>query len=294
MKDEARRISKEKTATRLAYDFVPQVHPVLHIDGLELTKQAAAESVDVLIADWMYMPYEGSAQAALPPVEIPSDPKQHLVECIIEARRVLAQRGAMFLFVDHRSDPSESILRALKDNGLRRMDQYIFQKMSAVFSQRDGQAFANSHDIVDVYRRSDVSYFPRMLQYERSVSPKWHCRSHRTSAEPAVHPFEKPVELMKVLISAITVNGLVLDPFAGSGSAGVAAVQLDCSYRGAELVEEYVQIANRRISLAADREAETVEAINAALTGADREQHAAIVLHLERAGIKLEAKEAIQ
>ena len=92
---------------------------------------------------------------------------------------------------------------------------------------------------------------------------------------------------MKTLISALTVNGFVVDVFAGSGSVGVAAVELGCGYRGAELVKQYVEIANRRISLGADREQESVEAINAALSGATEKQRAAITVHLEKAGVKL-------
>ncbi len=191
------------------------------------------------------------------------------------------------LFNDLSSDPNMDVLGTLDAAGLTRKGQYVSQKLAGSYSNLDGAPFNNAHDAVDIYRRADVTGFPRHMKYEPSVSPKWHCRSHRSSAEREVHPFEKPIELMKVLISAVTVNGLVIDPFAGSGSSGVAAVQLGCSYRGAEMVGEYVEIANRRIALAADREAHTVEAINAALAGANAQQQAAIVLHLEQAGITL-------
>lgn len=286
MKDEIQRISREKTRAALTYDVVPQVHHVQHMDGLDLLRRLDPEAADVIILDWMYKGYAGG-DGELPAVHVPADPVAHLIECIRAARRALKPYGAVALFSDHLADPNRAVLEALETAGLTRKGQYISQKVAGSYSNLDGAPFTDAHETVDIYRRADVAGFPRHLKYEPSVSPKWHCRSHRSSAEREVHPFEKPVELMKTLISCLTVNGLVVDPFAGSGSSGVAAVQLGCSYRGAEMVGEYVEIANCRIALAADREAETVHAINAALAGADAQQQAAITLHLEQAGITL-------
>lgn len=39
-----------------------------------------------------------------------------------------------------------------------------------------------------------------------------------------LHAYQKPVALYETLIGVATINGLVVDLFAGSGSAGVAAV----------------------------------------------------------------------
>ena len=62
------------------------------------------------------------------------------------------------------------------------------------------------------------------------------------------HPTVKPVELMKYLIKLITPpGGTVLDPFNGSGSTGMAAVELGYNYIGCELDPNYVEIAKTRI-----------------------------------------------
>lgn len=62
------------------------------------------------------------------------------------------------------------------------------------------------------------------------------------------HPTVKPVELMKYLIKLVTpAGGKVLDPFNGSGSTGMAAVELGYEYTGCELDPNYVAIAERRI-----------------------------------------------
>ena len=62
------------------------------------------------------------------------------------------------------------------------------------------------------------------------------------------HPTVKPVELMKYLVRLVTPpNSTVLDPFCGSGSTGMAAVELGHKFVGCELDPNYVDIANKRI-----------------------------------------------
>lgn len=62
------------------------------------------------------------------------------------------------------------------------------------------------------------------------------------------HPTVKPLELMKYLIKMVAPKGaLVLDPFMGSGSTGVAAVQIGRRFIGIEKEEEYFNYAKKRI-----------------------------------------------
>ena len=62
------------------------------------------------------------------------------------------------------------------------------------------------------------------------------------------HPTVKPVELMKYLVKLVTpAGGKVLDPFNGSGSTGMACVELEYEYTGCELDPEYIEIATKRI-----------------------------------------------
>jgi site-specific DNA-methyltransferase (adenine-specific) len=62
------------------------------------------------------------------------------------------------------------------------------------------------------------------------------------------HPTLKPINLMSYLIKLITPEGgVVLDPFMGSGSCGIAAALGDYKYIGMELDEDYFQIAEQRI-----------------------------------------------
>lgn len=66
------------------------------------------------------------------------------------------------------------------------------------------------------------------------------------------HPTVKPTDLMRYLCRLVTPpNGVVLDPFMGSGSTGKAAMCERLRFIGVELSAEYVEIAKRRIDAAA-------------------------------------------
>lgn len=64
-----------------------------------------------------------------------------------------------------------------------------------------------------------------------------------------IHPTVKPIALMEYLIKMVTPRGgIVLDPFAGSGSTLVAAKQNGFSFVGIELTEEYIPIIEARLN----------------------------------------------
>jgi DNA modification methylase len=72
-----------------------------------------------------------------------------------------------------------------------------------------------------------------------------------------MHPTVKPVSLVRWLVRLITPpGGLVLDPFLGSGTTGVAAMLEGARFIGVELSEEYAQLALARIEHAADEDDE--------------------------------------
>jgi len=63
------------------------------------------------------------------------------------------------------------------------------------------------------------------------------------------HPTVKPIKLMRYLCRLITPpGGLVLDPFAGSGSTGCAAVMEGFHFIGIEKEAEFIEIARARIA----------------------------------------------
>ena len=68
-------------------------------------------------------------------------------------------------------------------------------------------------------------------------------------SEKRVHPTQKPVRLLEQLIKAYSNEGeVILDNCMGSGSTGVACVNLNRDFIGMELKQEYFDIATERIN----------------------------------------------
>lgn len=62
------------------------------------------------------------------------------------------------------------------------------------------------------------------------------------------HPTQKPVRLMERLSALVTQEGdLVLDPFMGSGSTGIACINTGRRFIGYEIDDEYFGIAKGRL-----------------------------------------------
>lgn len=71
----------------------------------------------------------------------------------------------------------------------------------------------------------------------------------RTGGAKNFHPTVKPIELMRYLCRLVTPpGGIVLDPFLGSGTTGMAAVLEGFEFIGIEKEPEYLEIAKARIS----------------------------------------------
>ena len=69
----------------------------------------------------------------------------------------------------------------------------------------------------------------------------------KNAAHQNHHPTVKPITLMRYLIRMVVPpNGIVLDPFLGSGTTGVAAIQENIDWLGFEMNPDYADIAHRR------------------------------------------------
>lgn len=71
-------------------------------------------------------------------------------------------------------------------------------------------------------------------------------------ANPAnrIHVTEKPLQLMRDVVRICTPGGRILDPFAGSGTTVLAAVQEGYEAVGIELTDAYFQLGTQRVEQA--------------------------------------------
>ena len=80
------------------------------------------------------------------------------------------------------------------------------------------------------------------------------------SGRANIHPTVKPVDLMRYLLRLVTPpGGLTIDPYAGSGTTGVAAVHEGFRFAGCELETPHALIAVTRIAQAVTDEREERE-----------------------------------
>jgi len=85
-------------------------------------------------------------------------------------------------------------------------------------------------------------------QLEACVSLIFSRGSGTPKARANRHPTVKPIDLMRWIVRLVVPpGGVVLDPFAGSGSTGIAAVLEGRQFVGIEREAEYVQIARARL-----------------------------------------------
>lgn len=98
-------------------------------------------------------------------------------------------------------------------------------------------------------RNAGLEGMPEVIETDREKdSTDLANRLHNKSKTQNHHPTVKPLKLMEYLIKLITPpNGIVLDPFLGSGTTGVAAKNLGFEFVGIEMNPEYAEIAEKRI-----------------------------------------------
>lgn len=96
----------------------------------------------------------------------------------------------------------------------------------------------------------------KAVSYTCTRDPMLYSRAGQSAKAP--HPTTKPLRLMRDIVEDFSLpDDLILDPFAGSGTTGVAARMLGRRFIGWELNPEYHAIACRRIAGEEARPSET-------------------------------------
>lgn len=148
--------------------------------------------------------------------------------------RILNPEGSMLVFCDWRMVPN--LAPTIESAGLRFQNLVIWDKGMMGL----GMGFRAQHEVI--------------LHYTAG-SPKYHnlgtsnvIRTSRVTANDREHQTQKPIELMATLLDVVCrPAGVALDPFMGSGSTGVAAVQTGRSFIGIERDPDHFATACRRI-----------------------------------------------
>ena len=103
-----------------------------------------------------------------------------------------------------------------------------------------GNPFRKQHELIFYANRDSLNLNKEKLTHIPTIIKAPLKKEH--------HGAENPVDLLSTLISGLSnKDGIILDPFMGSGSTGVACKNLNRKFIGIDLDEEYFRIAKERI-----------------------------------------------
>jgi DNA modification methylase len=167
---------------------------------------------------------------------------EHLVTAMAQtSAEVVHRRGGAYVFT------SDILLSHMRDAlevafGITRAQTLTWCKTNPAPSVRQAGWTGATEFCVWGHRSGLQFSWPGHAQsFSWMTGPTVH-NTHRT------HPTEKPVWLWQRIISATTQPGdVVLDPFAGTGSSGEAALRLGRRWVGIELDERHAATAARRL-----------------------------------------------
>ena len=197
---------------------------------------------------------------------------QHLAALearIREVHRVLAPHGSLYLHVDWRTVHH---VRLLLDD-LFGPERFLNELVWAYdYGGRARDRWPRKHDTILWYAKGERWLFdreaidripylaPGLVGPEKAARGKlptdvwWMTIVPPASAERTGYPTQKPVRLLERIVAASSRPGdLVLDPFAGSGTTGVAAARLGRRWLLVDRNPEAVAIAMARLEAEGER-----------------------------------------
>jgi site-specific DNA-methyltransferase (adenine-specific) len=190
-----------------------------------------------------------------------------LGERLTEIHRVLATDGSLYLHVDWRTSHHVRLLLDRVFGADRFLNEIVW---AYDYGGRARDRWARKHDTILWYAKGErwrferdaidrIPYLaPGLVGPDKAARGKlptdvwWMTIVPPGSAERTGYPTQKPLRLLERIVAASSRPGdLVLDPYAGSGTAGVAAARLDRRWLLIDRNPEAVAIADAR--LAAER-----------------------------------------
>lgn len=155
-------------------------------------------------------------------------------EWLPELYRVLKDRTHCYIMVNSRN--LKELQTEAEKVGFKYQQLLVWDKGNVI----SGRFYMNSYELILMLRKGRERYIndmgtSNMLRVPNIIGNK-------------LHPTEKPVDLMKILVENSTDEGdVVLDPFMGVGATGIACKELGRDFIGIEIDEKYFSIAKYRI-----------------------------------------------
>lgn len=165
-----------------------------------------------------------------------------ILSWIDQLPRIMKKDGSVIIFNAWRNLPA--IADKLEENGFVVKDLFRWIKNNPMPRNRDRRYIIDyEFAIIAVNKKAKWTFNRQDDKYER---PEFRCPI--VAGKEKFHPTQKPVQLLEHLLKIHSnENDMVLDPFAGSGSTGVACANLNRRFLGIELNKKYFDTAKERI-----------------------------------------------
>jgi len=152
---------------------------------------------------------------------------------------VLKESGHCYIMCNNKN--LNPFLEAIDKSEFHLVKTMIWAKDNKIMSQ----AYMSQFEFVIFLRKGK---FVRINKCGTSDLLQYPNLKTKDSDGKPIHPTEKPIELMKVLIeNSSDENQVVLDPFIGVGTTAIASKQVNRRYIGIELDSQYYTIALDRL-----------------------------------------------
>lgn len=222
-------------------------------DCLEVVRGMENKSVDAVITDPPYgIAFQSHGAKENRYDVIHGDYDFDLAPYFAEMLRITKEGGAIYLYTrwdiaykwQKIVEPDSQIIVPRGRVGMGDLDNYA-DEYEVVLFRRVGNHAINATAL----KIPNESHAKNPPKYKVRIGNIWSELKSNEAWERAEHPTQKTVSSFAKMIQVSTKPGdKVFDPFMGSGTAGVACVQLGRNFIGCEINPKYYAIAERRIS----------------------------------------------
>ena len=210
-------------------------------DCLSVLESMEVSSIDAVITDPPYMIGAisvGNGSAKHGTFEDMDNSAYWFSAWFKECNRVLKDTGYLVVFGNWRSIPVLTMALA----------RAKMPATSCLVWDKQWIGPASKAQLRTRYEIAILSAKPKAVIEDRSIPDIFGCKWQAGNMKTTPHPAEKPVPLMEHLVKHLTpIDGVVLDPFMGSGTTGIAALKHRRSFIGVEKNHEWSEIAKKRI-----------------------------------------------
>ena len=253
----------DKKPFSIYYDNPEHSVRLLKGDCIEILNQARENSVDMIFADPPYFLSNGGITCHAGKMVSVNKGKWDKSKGVIEnhkftlewlkaCQRVLKPNGT--IWVSGTTHIIYSIGFAMQELGFKILNDIIWYKRNAP-PNLSCRYFTHSTEIVLWAAKNEKSkhYYDYQLMKKmnrgKQMRNVWEISAPFSEEKKfGKHPTQKPIELLKRILLASTREGdLLLDPFCGSSTTGVAAVLFNRKYVGIDLEAEYLDLSKNRL-----------------------------------------------